>query len=351
VERIYDSVVDPDEFDGTMHEVLAATQSHFMLLSAVRPGERAQIAPQFIGVLSSRILDGIEEYNAGAVAEDLTLAFLAANPGASHFASDIHLDYDAPSTRRHVSWNQHYLGNAHWQARFSVHDGMLFGAALHPRSADEPHEKHASDRFALLFRHMARAMRLASRPVSLTSQAEALATLNAAGKVTALSAAAETLVDLGDGVQVRNGELLPRSRRLWKQWRETIRALMQQPGRAEAALLLPRQGGKCPLAVTVRAQPSPTGFGGLAPGTFVRIVDPAAAPADVTGQMMQLWRLTRAETRLVQTLVENGFALREAGDRLGVTYATVRTQLASVFAKTETRGQPELMRLVMRLSN
>jgi len=350
VDSIYDSVLDPDAYDQAMEQVLAATGSHFLLLSAALPGERAHVAPRFIGEMSSRRLDGIAEYAAGASAEDLTLAFVAANPTAGLFSTTVNLDYDDPATRRYVNWNRHYLGNAHWQARYQVGEGMLFGAALHTRSPDQPHSADEQRNFSLLFGHMARAQRLASRAVHFAANGGAMASLNAAGKVLALSPAAVALVERGDGLQLHHGELLPRDRRLWAEWREMMRAVMVGSPPGADAMQLPRGYGKRPLAVTVSAQARPSGFGGLTPGAFVRIIDPETMPTPLFAQLTKLWRLTPAEVRLVQVVVENGFDLREAADRLGITYATVRTQLASVYAKTDTRGQPELMRLVTRLS-
>jgi DNA-binding CsgD family transcriptional regulator len=56
--------------------------------------------------------------------------------------------------------------------------------------------------------------------------------------------------------------------------------------------------------------------------------------------------LTPAEARLAVTLVE-GKTLEEAVQLLDITVHTARTQLRSVFAKTETHRQPELIALLL----
>jgi DNA-binding CsgD family transcriptional regulator len=45
-----------------------------------------------------------------------------------------------------------------------------------------------------------------------------------------------------------------------------------------------------------------------------------------------------------------GAALAEAAEKLGVSVATVRTQLRSIFDKTHTHRQAELVILIARLS-
>jgi DNA-binding CsgD family transcriptional regulator len=61
-----------------------------------------------------------------------------------------------------------------------------------------------------------------------------------------------------------------------------------------------------------------------------------------------LFGLTPAEMRLSR-LVAEGKGLREAANQLGVTYETARSQLKSIFGKTGTRRQGELVRLLLTL--
>jgi DNA-binding CsgD family transcriptional regulator len=59
------------------------------------------------------------------------------------------------------------------------------------------------------------------------------------------------------------------------------------------------------------------------------------------------FRLTPAEARLVLRLV-TGDSLHSAANALGVKYETVRTHLKTVFQKTGTRRQAELVIVIMR---
>ena len=79
---------------------------------------------------------------------------------------------------------------------------------------------------------------------------------------------------------------------------------------------------------------------------MIIVTDPEARLGQKVEQMRLNFRLTRAEADLVAELARGGDR-NAIADRLGVTLATVRTQLTSVFDKTGVRRQPELVRLLM----
>ena len=62
--------------------------------------------------------------------------------------------------------------------------------------------------------------------------------------------------------------------------------------------------------------------------------------------MQALYQFTPAEAELV-ALLTAGRSLEEAAEERGVTMHTVRSQLKHVFAKTDTRRQGQLVRLVL----
>ncbi|MBR0754695.1 helix-turn-helix transcriptional regulator [Bradyrhizobium jicamae] len=63
----------------------------------------------------------------------------------------------------------------------------------------------------------------------------------------------------------------------------------------------------------------------------------------------QAFGLTPAEARLV-ALLAGGLSITDAADRLGIVRDTARNQLKSVFAKTGTHRQPELVGLVLQIA-
>lgn len=83
------------------------------------------------------------------------------------------------------------------------------------------------------------------------------------------------------------------------------------------------------------------------PSAVVFISDPEDGTETSDEMLRRLYGLTRAEARLASVLME-GTSMREAGERLGITYETARSQLKSVFLKTETSSQSELVGLLLR---
>lgn len=74
-----------------------------------------------------------------------------------------------------------------------------------------------------------------------------------------------------------------------------------------------------------------------------------SATTTLTPILRTQWGFTPAEARLAQRLME-GLSLDEAAECTHVTKNTVRTQLRSLFDKTETRRQSQLVRVLLELS-
>jgi len=66
------------------------------------------------------------------------------------------------------------------------------------------------------------------------------------------------------------------------------------------------------------------------------------APHAVIGRLLGL---TQTEARIAQALAK-GRVLEDAAKHCGVTISTARTYLKSIFAKTRTSRQSELLRLI-----
>ena len=88
-------------------------------------------------------------------------------------------------------------------------------------------------------------------------------------------------------------------------------------------------------------------FGASAVLVILVHVGARAAPDD--GLLNLLFDLTPAETRLLQALA-GGLRLQSYAESVGVQTSTVRTQLTSIFNKTGTKRQAELLSIVASLS-
>ena len=80
---------------------------------------------------------------------------------------------------------------------------------------------------------------------------------------------------------------------------------------------------------------------------MIVVTDPESTPA-LSDEVLQVtFHLTRAEARLAQLLVR-GVSMRDAAVQLGLSVETVRTRLKTVFGKTATTRQAELVALLVR---
>lgn len=84
-------------------------------------------------------------------------------------------------------------------------------------------------------------------------------------------------------------------------------------------------------------------------GASLLLFAPADAAAEMWRHLRTRFSLTPAEVRLAQKLGE-GLSLSEAAEALGVSLATVRNQLRSVFDKVGVHRQSDLVRLLADLS-
>jgi DNA-binding CsgD family transcriptional regulator len=76
------------------------------------------------------------------------------------------------------------------------------------------------------------------------------------------------------------------------------------------------------------------------------ISDPELRDVSLTDVLHEVYGLTPAEAELAQLLAQ-GISLEAAAKRRNVTLNTARSQLKQVFAKTDTRRQGELLKLVL----
>ena len=78
-------------------------------------------------------------------------------------------------------------------------------------------------------------------------------------------------------------------------------------------------------------------------------VDPTEPPQPSADMLQRLLGLTAAEVRLALEIMR-GLRLGEAAKAFGIEMPVARSQMVSIFAKTGTRHQSELIALLSRLT-
>jgi DNA-binding CsgD family transcriptional regulator len=115
------------------------------------------------------------------------------------------------------------------------------------------------------------------------------------------------------------------------------------------ALKLPRRNGRRDYAVVVAPLARRDSIlSSLMPAACVLITDPDASAMHSAAMLREVYGITPAEHRLVERLL-GGDTPEQAALALGIGLPTVRSQLASIFRKTETERQPDLIRLLVSL--
>ena len=116
--------------------------------------------------------------------------------------------------------------------------------------------------------------------------------------------------------------------------------------------MLKRATGSAAYLLQVSALPQANEFGSgpQQPRAIGFLSDPAR-PAQVDEALLRrLYCLTPAECRLAAALCAGGTIASVAG-QAGVSGNTVRSQLKSIFDKTGTRRQSQLIKLMMSLAS
>ena len=216
-----------------------------------------------------------------------------------------------------------------------------------------------------LLPHLSQAFKLYGRIAALESDRRGLTDaidllstglliLDARGCVLVANRAAQQIVGKNDGLRIERDGLaaaLPRETAALR--RLVAGAALTTNGNgvhAGGELLLSRPSQRRPLALAISPLPQDELFPGLpgASAVAVFVSDPEANGESDGALLGRLYGLTPAESRLT-TAMMSGDDLREVSGALGISYHTARAQVKSVFSKTGTRRQAELVRLLLKL--
>jgi DNA-binding CsgD family transcriptional regulator/PAS domain-containing protein len=175
--------------------------------------------------------------------------------------------------------------------------------------------------------------------------------LDRRGKVIYMNQAAAQLVQDGDVLRLRNGELEasnPREARGLQVLLVGARNSEMLPGIQPGGMMwLTRTSLRSPVSVEVLpflavASPVP---GSVSAVVFVTDLA-RKAPTNVA-TLRALWKLTEAEADLALKLL-NGMTLKEAAGARQTTLSTARSQLKTILGKTGTSRQSDLIALLSR---
>ena len=165
------------------------------------------------------------------------------------------------------------------------------------------------------------------------------------GRVQRSNRAASAMV--GDGLALQQNELVATTPDAARQLRRLIGEAALGEGQRGGALRVPRPSQRRPLSVIV----APLGRQAASlfdagPVTLVTVTDPEAAPSPPGAALVELFDLSPAEIRIAERLML-GDGPQQAAAALGIGVSTARWHLASLYRKTGTGRQVELVQLLL----
>jgi DNA-binding CsgD family transcriptional regulator len=176
----------------------------------------------------------------------------------------------------------------------------------------------------------------------------AVAIIDRLGEVLRLSAGAERLI--GTDLAVVQRRIVSTSREANAALERALHRLiwLRESEAFEPAVVLPRRDGRPILAYPSRFPRSAVREGFALAQAIVTFVDLEARLPSVAAAAAQAFKLTPAEARLADRLLREE-SLEAAATALGVAYHTARNVLNSIYQKTETHRQGQLVALLARL--
>ncbi|WP_265517491.1 helix-turn-helix transcriptional regulator [Nitratireductor luteus] len=223
-------------------------------------------------------------------------------------------------------------------------------------SPDEARQMEGlSEHFSRMMRlsRFAEAARTNSALETFATQAKAAVLLGRNKKVLELNRSAEALLPgCAPDLVIRGGMLRaaepPVDQRLLSFADACLAASTSRSPLVQPPLMhVPRRAGR-PLMLEGLSLPfmAPTM---LSPAVALVVIhDLEARPRLRAGHIAHLLGLTEAEARLCEALMSEA-PLREVAERLGITIGTARQRLKSVFHKTDTHRQSELLLLLSKI--
>ena len=244
-----------------------------------------------------------------------------------------------------------------WQAGTTIPlpTGEVAIITAERRAQTGPHEASILPRLDALRPHLVRACQLSARFSCERSRLTGM-TLNQIGLPAAVLSASGRVLTMNAHLQQRE-EVLPPGQHGGLLFKNLINSKLLQDaisnvvGGRHAAQTMPVRSysdHRPQIAHVMRLEPHPGDvFAASAVLLILVHVGARAVPAD--GLLNMLFDLTPAEARLLQALA-GGLRLQSYAESVGVQASTVRTQLNSIFNKTGTKRQAELLSIVASLA-
>lgn len=350
VGEIYDAALEPSRWEGVLVHVadrIGAVGGNYFVADA----QQGRLAFSVAGRLPQEgERDYVRHYHR---VDPNTCRALAGPPGRWYNNAEYH---DAAYVGRSAYYQDFLIPNgSRWiiGCFLAVDDALASVVAFHRDVAGQAFGDGEARFLQRLTGHLQRAAHLMHKTLALQGQAglggEILGRLglpllvcDGFGVLRYANPAAEAILGEGDGVALAKGRLLAAREPM------ALAGMLDDAcahGRG-GALALPRPGRRPLQATVVPLAPDSRGLNPWQESlALVLFADPERQPIPPAEHLAALYRFTPAEARLAQALLQ-GVEAAEYAQVHRLSLATVRSQLRALLAKTGTRRQAELVRLL-----
>lgn len=359
VGRIYDAAIDPALWPGVLTDISDATGSAGINL-VIADKHSSKVTTQIPARLSD---DGVEDYEKYYCFIDPRIDYYLSNPNVIYVYDYMFTNEDDMNRSEYYSWLSS-LGLRYFLAATLLDDDDAIAWASLQRT---PREGHVDDEHVRLFEDISRhlrqsvviAQRFSHRELGSLAAVAALDRLPFAvfvldehGRILLSNAMATEMAGSADGFGAGTDGLHAmrpaEDAALQRLIGDAIRTHRGEGLGGGGSLALPRPSGARPYQLTASPLPRREALFALRnPAAVVFVSDPDAAPELPEQTLRRLYGLGKREAALA-ALLAAGLTLERAAEHLGVTRATARNMLRSVFRKTGTHRQAELIALLLR---
>ncbi|MBV9529340.1 helix-turn-helix transcriptional regulator [Sphingomonas sp.] len=344
IKRIYRAGPDAREWDRIAVEILKVTGGNGALTTLTDLQNKELATYRAYGPEDTKFARGIEEYSERHI-DDPSLRWAFENPSARFCYSHQTLRAEEYLQNDYVKWNLDHFGSTHWCVGYTgPADDLSFTFSLHFPAEDGPGSAVSRRLFRMLFDHMECAVRLQSRPFN-TNSARALVVLDSTGQVQDLTATADALLTKAGALTIRDGHLVATLHSEQSKLDAAVASVGSavSSGAPPTAVKLAQLNGR-PWLITVRPLMDAYGPFGRVRTQLLIEIHHAAPRIDNLELVQSLFHLTAREIEIVRKLGE-GHSVQSLSKAMNIRPNTARTHLRSIFAKTNTCRQSELLLL------
>lgn len=166
------------------------------------------------------------------------------------------------------------------------------------------------------------------------------------GRIRHLNGAASAMLGRKFPLASRHGRLALADPKLATAFQNALRDAARESGRSSALLVRLAPAAAAEVLVAPLQPPHARTSSWREPLALVVVATGERDKRSIASRMQKLYRLTPAESRVAAALA-TGQTLEDISCKSGVTEATLRSQLRSIFGKTGTSRQAELVRLAL----